>query len=126
MTDGAQQPSDYDVSGDALKALVEKLDRLLRIRTLPVGLKLFADADEMMAIPGVRTPTEGYRFTTCQLVTQSRIHGFTLGIVDDNLRPNSNCGGIVGLNPPGPDYLSGENMAGVWFDNKEAARRHQA
>ena len=33
MTDGAQQPSDYDVSGDALKALVEKLDRLLRIRT---------------------------------------------------------------------------------------------
>ena len=126
MTDGAQQPSDYDVSGDALKALVEKLDRLLRIRTLPVGLKLFADADEMMAIPGVRTPTEGYRFTTCQLVTQSRIHGFTLGIVHDNLRPNSNCGGIVGLNPPGPDYLSGENMAGVWFDNKEAARRHQA
>ena len=125
MTDGAQQPSQYDVSGDALKALVEKLDRLLRIRTLPVGLKLFADADEMLAIPGVRTPTEGYRFTTCQLVTQSRIHGFTLGIVHDNLRPNSNCGGIIGLNVPGEDYLSGKQMAGVWFADQDAARAHQ-
>lgn len=126
MTDATAEPSDYDVSGEALRALADKLFHLLRIRTLPVGLKLFEDAADMHAIPGVRTPTADFRFTMCQLVTQSRIHGFTLGIMHDNVRPNSNCGGIVGLNPPGPDYLSGENLAGVWFENQEAARLHQA
>ena len=115
----------YDTSAAALKGLAEKLRALLAIRTLPIGVKLFEDAGEMMAIPGVRTPTAGFRFTGCQLVTQARIAGFTLGIVHDNVRPNSNCGGVFGLNAPGEDYLSGEQMDGVWFENRDAARAHQ-
>ncbi len=115
----------YDTSAAALKGLAEKLRALLAIRTLPIGVKLFEDAGEMMAIPGVRTPTAGFRFTGCQLVTQARIAGFTLGIVHDNVRPNSNCGGVFGLNAPGEDYLSGEQMDGVWFENRAAARAHQ-
>jgi uncharacterized protein (DUF169 family) len=106
------------------KATAELTD-LLRLRTLPIGLKLFEDAQEMMKIKGIRTPGEGMRFATCQLVTRSRYSGTTLGIVKDNLLPDANCGGVVGLNAPGEHYLSGDKMAGVWFENKEAAHQHQ-
>ncbi len=116
----------YDVSAENLKVLVEKLNQLLRIRTIPIGMKLFEDVAEMEKIPGIRRPTEGFRFTTCQMVTQSRMAGFTLGITVDNPMPGGNCGGIIGLNVPGDDYLSGKQMDGVWFQNREAAREHQA
>lgn len=109
----------------ALAQATAELAELLRLRTLPIGLKLFEDAEEMMKVKGIRTPRDGMRFSTCQLVTQSRFSGTTLGIVHDNLLPNSNCGGVVGLNRPGDNYLSGEKMAGVWFQNQEAAREHQ-
>lgn len=116
---------EYDTSAENLAQLANKLIELLRIRTLPIGMKLFKDADEMMQIPGIRTPTQSFHFTMCQLVTQSRTAGFTLGIKHDNVRPNSNCGGIVGLNKPGPDYLNGAQMDGVWFENRKASRAHQ-
>ena len=60
--------SSYDVSAENLKALSGKLVELLRIRTLPIGLKLFTDARRMMKIPGIRTPTEGFHFTMCEVV----------------------------------------------------------
>jgi uncharacterized protein (DUF169 family) len=118
--------SEYDTSAANLQALGDKLLQLLRIRTMPIGMKLFEDAADMEKIQGLRQPTEGFNFTMCQLVTQARSAGFTLGIKHDNVRPNSNCGGIVGLNKPGADYLSGKQMDGVWFENRKAAKAHQA
>jgi uncharacterized protein (DUF169 family) len=110
---------------EALRQLAQELTDLLRLRTLPIGMKLFEDVAALDAIPGLRRPKPGAEFSTCQLVTQARLAGFTLGIVHDNLRRNSNCGGIVGLNAPAEDYLSGKRMTGVWFENQEAARAHQ-
>ena len=40
----------------------------------------------------MRKPTDGMKFTMCQMVTQSRWYGFTLGITVDNTR-GGNCGG---------------------------------
>ena len=79
----------------------------------------------MEKIQGVRKPTDGFKFTMCQMVTQSRWYGFTLGITVDNTR-GGNCGGVVGLNHPGEGFLSGDHMNGVWFGNKEASAAHQA
>ncbi len=110
---------------EALRGLAQELTELLRLRTLPIGMRLFEDPAALDAIPGLRRPKPGAQFSTCQLVTQARVAGLTLGIVHDNLRPNSNCGGIVGLNQPGEDYLSGQRMTGVWFENREAAHQHQ-
>ncbi len=110
---------------EALRQLAQELTELLRLRTLPIGMKLFEDGAALDGIPGLRRPKPGAQFSTCQLVTQARIAGLTLGIVHDNLRPHSNCGGIVGLNAPGEDYLSGRRMTGVWFENQEAAAAHQ-
>jgi len=112
--------------GRELAELAEQLTQLLRLRSFPTGMKLFESAEAMAAIPGLRRPPAGKKFTTCQLVTQARMAGFTLGITHDNVPGFSNCGGIVGLNEPSELYLSGRKMEGVWFQNREASAAHQA
>lgn len=110
----------------ALAQLAEQLTGLLRLRTLPIGMKLFEEVAAMEAIPGLRRPAQGKTHSTCQLVTQARIAGFTLGISHENVPAFSNCGGIIGLNEPSDLYLSGRKFEGVWFENREAAAQHQA
>jgi len=112
-------------SGEEIKSAAEGLVDLIKLRTFPFGMKLFENSDEMLAIKGLRTPSDGKFFTTCQLVTQVRTAGFTLGIVQDNLRPGSSCGANIGLEPIPEDVGSGEKMNGVWFGNQEAAAQHQ-
>ncbi len=106
--------------------IAEQLNQLLRLRTNPIGMKLFEDLAEMEKVPGVRRPAPGKIFSTCQLVTQSRLAGFTLGITTENVPEFSNCSGIIGLSPPSEVYLSGRKMHGVWFENLEASAAHQA
>ena len=110
----------------AVAALAQQLTELLRLRTFPIGMKLFEDAEEMAKVPGLRRPAEGKTFSTCQLVTQARIAGFTMGITTANVPGFSNCGGVIGLNEPSELYLSGRKFEGVWFENREAAKKHQA
>lgn len=118
--------TDEMVTGETVKQAATALSELLRLRTLPFGMKLFESVEEMRAIPGIRTPMDGIPFTTCQLVTQVRTAGFTLGIVQDNLRPGASCGANIGLEEIPERLASGEQMNGVWFDNQDAAREHQA
>lgn len=113
------------LDAEALKTLGARLQDLLRLRTLPISMKLFETVDAMRAIPGLRLPQAGTAFTSCQLVTRCRYSGITLGFTHDNVRPHSNCGGILGLNKPSEAYLSGERMNGIWFENQDAARQHQ-
>ena len=114
------------VGADELKQLAGTLTDLLKLRTFPIGMKQFESLEEMEKIPGLRRPKAGRFHTTCQLVTQARIAGFTLGITAENVRPQSNCGGVVGMDLPDAQTLSGERMDGVWFQNREAAAAHQA
>ena len=107
-------------------ALGVQLVELLRLRTLPIGMKLFEDVDEMARLPGLRRPTKGKKFTTCQLVTQARMAGFTLGITTENVPAFSSCSSVIGLDAPGEIFTSGRKMEGVWFENREAAAAHQA
>ena len=113
------------ITAQDLKAAAVKLHELLKIRTLPIGMKQFTSVEEMEKIPGLRRPKPGRFHTTCQLVTQARIAGFTLGITGENVRPHSNCGGVMGIDQPSAETLSGEHMDGVWFQNREAAHQHQ-
>jgi uncharacterized protein (DUF169 family) len=110
----------------AVASLAQQLTELLRLRTFPIGMKLFEDAEEMAKVPGLRRPAEGKTFSTCQLVTQARIAGFTMGITTANVPGFSNCGGVIGLNEPSELYLSGRKFEGVWFENRAAAAKHQA
>jgi uncharacterized protein (DUF169 family) len=121
-TDATARPLDAKVIAE----LAEQLTALLRLRTFPIGMKLFEDLDAMAKVPGLRRPTKGKKFSTCQLVTQARIAGFTLGITTENVPEFSNCSGVIGLDTPSDLYLSGRKMEGVWFEDREAAAAHQA
>ena len=68
----------------ALKELAGKLNHLLKIRSLPIGLKQYTSVEEMEAVHGLRRPTKGRAHTACQIVTQSRIAGFTITAMAGN------------------------------------------
>jgi uncharacterized protein (DUF169 family) len=124
-TDAPQSDRPH-LDATAIADLAEQLDRLLKLRTFPIGMKLFEDKAAMEAVPGLRRPAKGKTFSTCQLVTQSRMAGFTLGITTENIPPFSSCSSVIGLDSPGDIYTSGRKMEGVWFENREAAAAHQA
>lgn len=117
------EPSTVSAEPIDWKEISDKLQTLLRLRTLPVGMKLFETVEEMEAIPKIRRPRRHH--TTCQIVTQARVIGWTVGVTIDNLMPG-NCGAVIGLAPVPPDTLDGTRMAGVWFKDKEEAAKHQA
>jgi uncharacterized protein (DUF169 family) len=58
------EPESYDWN-----QIVDDLNRLLRLRTTPIGMKLFATVEEMEQIPKLRRPKSIH--TTDQIVAQA-------------------------------------------------------
>jgi uncharacterized protein (DUF169 family) len=114
------------VAGHDYAAAAEALKARLCLRADPIALKLFESHEALDTVPGLRRPEAGVRFSMCQLIGQVRWLGFTLGITHDNVMPDSNCGGVVGLNAPSGKYLDGTMFHNVWFATVESARDHQA
>lgn len=44
------------LDGKAIADLAEQLNQLLKLRTFPIGMKLFADVAALETIPGLRRP----------------------------------------------------------------------
>ena len=103
-------------------ALVDGLNRFLRLRTTPIGMKMFESVAEMEAVPRIRRPSAVH--TTDQIVGQACRNGWTVGITADDL-VGAQCSTVVGLHPRTDDWLSGKHMAGVWFETVEDSSRHQ-
>ncbi len=112
--------TDQDISD--WPALINQLNQLLRLRTTPIGMKLFKSVAEMEAIPRIRRPNSIH--TTDQIVGQASRNGWTVGITQDDL-VGAQCGTVIGLHPRNDDWLSGRHMAGVWFQDEAEASRHQ-
>jgi len=104
-------------------ALVADLNRLLRLRTTPIGMKLFETVEEMLAIPKLRRPSAIH--TTDQIVGMAARNGWTVGITADDL-VGQQCGAVVGLMAQDETFFAGRNMAGVWYSTPEEAAAHQA
>ncbi len=104
------------------QTLVGELNALLRLRTTPIGMKLFASVAELAAIPRLRRPKGIY--TTDQIVGQACRNGWTVGITAEDL-VGAQCATVIGLHPRDEGWLSGQNMAGVWFENLAEAGAHQ-
>ena len=103
--------------------LASDLERLLKLRSLPLGMKLFTDKAEMEAVPRIRRPTAVH--TLDQVVAQAARLGWTVGITADDLF-GTQCGAVVGLgNRKDAAWASGENMVGVWFDTIDDATAHR-
>ena len=113
-----EEPEHYDWA-----KIVDDLNRLLRLRTTPIGMKMFATKAEMEAIPRIRRPSDIH--TTDQIVAQAARLGWTVGITAEDL-VGAQCSAVIGLSPRDDRWLSGKNMAGVWFGTIEDSAQHQA
>lgn len=103
-------------------AVVDDLNRLLRLRTTPIGMKLFRTRAEMEAIPKIRRPSSVH--TTDQIVGQASRNGWTVGITAADL-VGAQCSTVIGLHPRSDNWLSGDRMTGVWYKTPEDASAHQ-
>jgi len=90
--------------------LLGRLQALLRIRTTPIGMKLFATVEEMESISRIRRPDAIH--TTDQIVGMASRLNWTVGITRADL-VGDQCGAVIGLHPQDEDWLSGERMQGV-------------
>lgn len=113
-----EDPATYDWPG-----VVDDLIRLLRLKTTPIGMKRFGTVAEMEAVPKIRRPKAIH--TTDQIVAMAARLGQTVGITVDDL-VGTQCSAVVGLSPRDESFLSGKNMAGVWFETIEDSAAHQA
>src|SRR3954463_14217767 len=105
-------------------AIVADLEQLLKLRSIPFGMKLFADRADMEAIPRIRRPQHVH--TLDQLVGQASRLGWTVGVTSEDL-VGAQCRAVVGLGNAKTDaWKSGQHMTGVWFETVEDASAHQA
>ncbi|WP_439814598.1 DUF169 domain-containing protein [Zavarzinia sp. CC-PAN008] len=101
-----------------------ELERTLRLRAIPFGMKLFRDRAEMEAIPRIRRPESVH--TLDQVVGQAARLGWTVGITADDL-VGAQCRAVVGLGrAKDADWQSGRQMAGVWYETPTDSAAHQA
>jgi uncharacterized protein (DUF169 family) len=103
-------------------AIIDDLNRLLRLRTTPIGMKLYPTVEEMESIPKIRRPKSIH--TTDQIVAQAARLGWTVGITAKDL-VGAQCGAVIGLHPQNEEWLSGKAMSGVWFSTLEDSAAHQ-
>src|SRR5262249_28988907 len=90
-----------------------RLESLLRLRSIPFGMKLFEHRQDMEAIPKIRRPSSVH--TLDQVVAQAARLGWTVGITADDL-VGSQCRAVVGLGAAkDAAWRSGKHMRGVWF-----------
>jgi len=108
-----------DIEWDSLLA---RLQALLRIRTTPIGMKLFRTIEEMEAVPRIRRPDSIH--TTDQIVGMAARLNWTVGITQSDL-VGAQCGAVLGLHPQDDEWLSGDRMKGVWFETLEDSSAHQ-
>ena len=104
------------------ESIVSDLNRYLRLRTTPIGMKLFETRAAMEAIPRIRRPSAIH--TTDQIVGMAARNGWTVGITAEDL-VGAQCSTVIGLHPRSDEWLSGNRMHGVWFQEAEDAKAHQ-
>ena len=60
-----------------------RLDKVLRIRTTPIGMKMFETVEEMEAVPKIRRPKDVH--TADQIVSMASRLNWTVGITGADL-----------------------------------------
>jgi len=111
-----------DTTND-LAALSAELERMLRLRSHPFGMKLFESIEAMEAIPKIRRPQSVH--TVDQIVGQAARLGWTVGITGQDL-VGAQCRAVVGLGEQDAEWRSGKGMKGVWYATLEDSAAHQA
>lgn len=106
-----------------LATLARELEGWLKLRSIPIAMKLFEQAEAMEQVPKIRRPQAVH--TLDQVVAQAARLGWTVGITAADL-VGEQCRAVVGLGPQDAEWRSGRPMAGVWYASVEDAAAHQA
>ena len=106
-----------------MRDLVAELESLLRLRSIPFGMKLFESVAQMEAVPKIRRP-KGTQHTLDQIVAQAARLGWTVGITSEDL-VGDQCRSVVGLGGQDDQWYSGRHMTGVWYATPADASAHQ-
>src|SRR5690242_14867744 len=106
-----------------LPQLAAELERVLKLRSIPFGMKLFERVEEMEAIPKIRRPKAVH--TTDQIVAQAARLGWTVGATAEDL-VGDQCRSVIGLGGQTEEWFSGKHMKGVWYATLEDTAKHQA
>ena len=122
MDNDEEQPVHVRTADIEWDSLLARLQALLRIRTTPIGMKLFRTIEEMEAVPRIRRPDSIH--TTDQIVGMAARLNWTVGITQSDL-VGAQCGAVIGLHPQDDKWLSGDRMKGVWFETLEDSSAHQ-
>jgi uncharacterized protein (DUF169 family) len=94
------------------------MERFLRLKTFPVGLKLLTDPDILNKSPWIRRPPE--KLSLCQLITIVRTFDWTVGGTAEDLA-TPGCASILGLSQL-PEFVTDGTMRNVvWLEKKEDA-----
>jgi uncharacterized protein (DUF169 family) len=88
----------------------------------PFGLRIFSTSSISSFVEKIRRPNGV--FTTDQIVGQACRNGWTVGITAEDL-VGAQCSTVIGLHPRSDEWLSGKQMAGVWFEKEEESSEHQ-
>jgi uncharacterized protein (DUF169 family) len=104
--------------------LAHELERVLKLRNAPFGMRLYADRADMEKIEKIRRPKSVH--TLDQVVAQAARLGWTVGITAEDL-VGAQCRAVVGLgNAKTADWASGKATLGVWHGDIESAAARQA
>jgi uncharacterized protein (DUF169 family) len=94
------------------------MEHFLRLKTFPVGLKLFEDPEELTKNRWVRRLPD--KLTLCQMITIVRTFDWTVGGTADDLA-TPGCASVLGLAEL-PDFIKDGSMRNiVWLEKKEDA-----
>ena len=106
-----------------LPDLAAKLERTLKLRAPPFGMKMFERRADMEAIDRIRRPKSVH--TLDQVVGQAARLGWTVGITAEDL-VGAQCRAVVGLgNAKDEKWMSGQHTVGVWHGTLEDAGARQ-
>src|ERR1700686_850533 len=117
MQQAAIHDEKFDFSG-----MIADLNSLLRLKTTVIGMKMFARADEMAAIPKIRRPSAIH--TTDQIVSMASRLGWTVGITADDV-VGAQCRAVIGLAPQDGKWVPGQGCVRGRHENAADARKRQ-
>ena len=86
-------------------SLVDDLNRLLRLKTTVIGMKLYEHEADMAGVKGLRRPQATH--TTDQIVGMAARLGWTVGITGDDL-VGAQCRAVIGLGPQDEAWKQGK------------------
>lgn len=101
--------------------IVNRMAKLLRLHSTPIGIKAFHSVDEMGRIPGLRRARHIH--VPCQFFGQAIQMGHTVGFTAADIAAD-NCSGTVGIIDQDEAFVSGKIFAGNWCATEEDAAAH--